>query len=93
MTFLELTDGSFGSIHPWQMWLRLLDMSANFTVLSAKVPVDLLPGAIHYHDVWYAITLVKQQKRLMRLLLCTHWESTSPSLGSTEHLCILVLAT
>jgi hypothetical protein len=67
MTFLELTDGSFGSIHAWQMWLSLLDMSANFTVLSAKVPVDLLIGAIHYHNVWYAITLVEQRKRLMRL--------------------------
>jgi hypothetical protein len=93
MTFLELTDCSFGSIHPRQMWLCLLDMSANFTILSAKVPVDLLPGAIHYHNVWYAITLVEQQKRLMRLQLCAHWESTSPSLGSTKDLCVLVLAT
>ena len=66
MTFLELTDCSFGSIHPSQMWLSLLDMSANFTVHSAKVPVDLLPGAIHCHNVWYAIALVEQRKRLMR---------------------------
>ena len=49
------------------MQLRLLDMSANFTGLSTKVPVNLLPGAIHYHNVWYAITLVEQRKRLMRL--------------------------
>ena len=52
LSFLQLLDGTFGSIVPWGLWFGLFHIPISLLCLPMALAHHLLPFTIHNHHVW-----------------------------------------
>ena len=77
LSFLQLLDGTFGSIVPWGLWFGLFHIPISLLCLPMALAHHLLPFTIHNHHVWNLECLLGQTQ-----VIVSHMHPLS--VGSTQ---------
>ena len=91
-SLLQLMYCSFCSIQPWSIGLSLLDVQSSLLAFVSKFAKELFLRTIHYHNIWYSFSLMKERQGFMHLRLTSHWISSCEPISHCKHLSTSILA-